>query len=118
MNTNSPKTGKSTNKTRLYAPLQHGAHVGAFCAIWEIKMLIKIKSIESQADNMIKEKTGLANFSGVYTWHNGIAGAYVSSIVETAKGAFCVQYWKRRNLVQLHIESQPGIFTPIASQSI
>ena len=81
-------------------------------------MLINIKSIESQADNMIREKTGLSNFSGAYTWHNGIAGAYVSSIVETVQGLFCVQYWKRRNVIQLHTESQPGIFTPIASQSI
>ena len=81
-------------------------------------MLIKIKSIESQADNMIKEKTGLANFSGVYTWHNGIAGAYISAIVETAQGLFCVQFWKRRNVIQLHTESQPGIFTPICSATI
>ena len=81
-------------------------------------MLFNIKAIEKQADKLISEKSGIAGFSGVYNWHNGIAGAYVSAIVETAQGLFCVQFWKRRNLVQLHKESQPGIFTPICSQSI
>jgi len=74
--------------------------------------------IETLADTMIRQKTGDRKFFGDYAWHNGIANAYISAIVETASGFFCVQFWKRRNLVQLHIESQPGIFTPIASQSI
>jgi len=84
-------------------------------------MLFNIKAIEKQADKLISEKSGIAGFSGVYNWHwhNGIiAGAYVSAIVETAQGLFYVQFWKRRGIVQLHTESQPGIFTPICSATI
>ena len=81
-------------------------------------MLFNIKAIEKQADKLIAEKSGIDGFSGVYNWHNGIAGAYVSAIVETAIGLFCVQFWKRRNVIQLHTESQPGIFSPICSITI
>lgn len=74
--------------------------------------------IETLADTMIREKTGDRKFFGDYAWHNGIANAYISAIVETAKGVFCVQYWERRGIVQLHKETQYGIFTPVCSQSI
>ena len=74
--------------------------------------------IETLADNMIREKTGEKSFFGDYVWHNGIANAYISAIVETASGFFCVQFWERRGIVQLHKETQRGIFTPVCSQSI
>lgn len=77
-----------------------------------------IKAIETVADNMIREKCGDSDFIGFYNWHNGIANAYISAVIETGAGAFCVQYWKRRSVLQLHKESQPSIFTPICSQSI
>ena len=74
-------------------------------------------NIESTADNMIRKETGDRRFFGDYHWHNGIAGSYISAIVETASGVFCVQYWKRRNAVQLSRESG-GIFSPISIVNI
>ena len=74
--------------------------------------------IETLADTMIREKTGDKYFFGDYAWHNGIANAYISAIVETASGFFCVQFWERRGVVQLHKETQGGIFTPVCSQSL
>jgi hypothetical protein len=82
------------------------------------QMKAYLADIETAADDLIRKETGINRFFGDYEWHNGIAGAYVSAIVETASGFFCVQFWKRRNLVQLHKESQPGIFTPICSITI
>lgn len=70
-------------------------------------------SIETTADAMIRKETGERRFFGDYHWHDGIAGAYISAIVETASGVFCVQYWKRRNAVQLSRECG-GFFSPVS----
>ena len=74
-------------------------------------------NIETAADDLIRKETGERRFFGDYVWHDGIAGAYISAIVETASGLFCVQYWKRRNAVQLS-KDNGGIFSPIAIQSL
>lgn len=74
-------------------------------------------NIETAADYLIRKETGERRFFGDYVWHDGIAGAYMSAIVETASGLFCVQYWKRRNAVQLH-KDNGGIFSPIAIHSL
>ena len=82
------------------------------------QMKAYLADIETVADDLIRKETGISRFFGDYEWHDGIANAYISAIVETASGFFCVQFWKRRNLVQLHKETQNGIFTPICSQSL
>ena len=74
-----------------------------------------IMNVEAEADKLIREKSGDKNFIGYYDWHKGIANAYLSAIVETKAGLFCAQFWERRNILQIHTESQPGIFTPVCS---
>lgn len=74
-----------------------------------------LMTIEATADSIIRQHSGDSRFIGDYEWRNGIAGAYITAIVETVSGYFCVQFWKRRNVVQVHKESQPGIFVPVAS---
>ena len=74
-----------------------------------------LMTIEATADSMIRQHSGDARFIGDYDWKKGIANAYMTAIVETISGFFCVQYWERRNVVQLHIENQPGVFVPVAS---
>jgi hypothetical protein len=77
-----------------------------------------IMGIEAEVDKMIREHSGDSRFAGVYEWRNGIAYAYITATVQTKAGTFCAQFWKRRNVVKIHKESQPGIFVPVASQTI
>lgn len=76
-----------------------------------------LMTIETTADTMIRKETGQRRFFGDYVWHDGIAGAYISAIIETASGVFCVQYWKRRNVVQLSRENG-GIFSPVSMLTV
>lgn len=77
-----------------------------------------LMTIESTADSMIREHSGDSRFIGDYEWRNGIANAYMTAIVETVSGYFCVQFWKRRGVVQVHKESHPGVFVPVSSQAM
>ena len=77
-----------------------------------------LMTIEATADSMIRQHSGDSRFIGNYEWRNGIANAYITAIVETVSGYFCVQFWKRRGMVQVHKESQPGVFVPVCSLAI
>lgn len=77
-----------------------------------------LMTIEATADSMIRKHSGDSRFIGDYEWRKGIDESYITAIVETVSGYFCVQFLERRKVVKVHKESQPGVFVPVASLAI